>query len=122
MRNGPHAFNWEKHVRSLLAAKRLMAGLFIGFALLFTFAGVAAAQSGGSGQSGGCESGGSGQSCSSMSTASSSSSVASTSSSAAVGGRTLPNTGGDLWIPLSFGGATVSLAVAARLLARRNAV
>jgi len=106
------------HVRSVYTAKRLMAGLFIGAMLVLGVAGVAGAQSSPSSPS--CPSGASGSGCTTVPTVTVT--TAKPVTTAAVGGSTLPRTGGDLWIPLSAGGAAVAIALAARRVTRRSIV
>ena len=110
-------------MRSVSAAKRLTAALFIGAMLVFGLAGVAGAQSGGgSGGGSGCASGASGAGCTTVPTVTVTTAKPATPTTAAIGGSTLPRTGGDLWIPLSAGGAAVAIAVAARRVSRRSIV
>jgi hypothetical protein len=109
------------HVRSVSTAKRLMAGLFITAMLVLGVASVASAQSTPSTPSTpSCPSGASGAGCSGTTVP-----VVTTAkpvTTAAAAGSTLPRTGGDLWIPLSAGGAAVAIALAARRVTRRSIV
>jgi hypothetical protein len=98
-------------VRRTHAAKRLIAGLFIGGALTLGFAGAASAQSGGSGGSGG---GGS--------TVPTVTTIAASVTTVRAGGGQLPKTGGELWIPLTAGGAAAGIALATRRVTRRSIV
>jgi hypothetical protein len=97
-------------VRRTHAAKRLIAGLFIGGALTLGFASAASAQSGGSGGSGG-----GGSTVPTVTTIASATTVR-------AGGGQLPKTGGELWIPLTAGGAAAGIALATRRVTRRSIV
>ena len=113
------------HVRSVSTAKRLTAGLFIAAMLVFGVAGVATAGTSGGTSGTSCPSGGTsgasgGSDCTTVPTVTVT--TAKPVTTAAVGGSTLPRTGGDLWIPLSAGGAAIAIAVAARRVSRRSIV
>jgi hypothetical protein len=101
-----------------------MAGFFIGAMLVLGVASVASAGTSGSGGTS-CPSGqvsGTSGTCTTVSTVTTVTTPKATVTTAAIGGSTLPRTGGDLWIPLTAGGAAVAIAVAARRVSRRSVV
>jgi hypothetical protein len=88
--------------------------------LVLGVAGVASAQSNPSGPS--CPSGASGAGCGGTTVPTVTATTAKPVTTAAIGGSTLPRTGGDLWIPLTAGGGAVAIALGARRVSRRSIV